>query len=342
MARPSTAAPASANELLHTFGRLTGQAIEGIQRQQARVELAMALQRRMLPPALPDVASLPGLPGSAGLRFAGRYAPASDGLDIGGDWYDVFPMSQGAFGFAIGDVQGHDVEAAAFMGQVRMSLRAVAGESTDPGEILGRANDLLVSMGTDRFVTCSLLCVDPVSGEVATASAGHVPTVWVTAGGGRPTTGPDARGLPLGIFAGERYPVVRRRLAGAGAGAGPGAIVLLTDGVVEGPSLPMDEGLELVARLVRSRLDAEPDELAAEVIRIADRTGHSDDAAVLVIRHDGDDGDDGPGGHDGDGGRDRDGGREGRDLRRRGRRRAGRRRSRGRGRTGRPGSTGRG
>ncbi|MFF8373105.1 PP2C family protein-serine/threonine phosphatase [Streptomyces lydicus] len=133
----------------------------------------------MLPPDLPDLPSLPGL------ETAARYVPAQTGLDIGGDWYDAFALPDGSLGFAIGDVQGHDVEAAAFMGQVRTGLRAVAGVTTDPGDILGRANNLLLSMSSD------------------------------------------------------------------------------------------------------AAYDADADELAAQVIAVADLTGHTDDAAVLVLRHDG-------------------------------------------------------
>ncbi|KPC90034.1 serine/threonine protein phosphatase, partial [Streptomyces sp. NRRL F-6602] len=134
--------------MLTRLGRLTAVARERVEVQQARVELAEALQREMLPARLPQV---------PGLRAAARYAPARDGLDIGGDWYDGFELGDGTLGFSIGDVQGHDVEAAAFMGQVRMALRAVASTVSDPGEILGRVNDLLVSVDGPLFATCSFL-----------------------------------------------------------------------------------------------------------------------------------------------------------------------------------------
>lgn len=87
--------------------------------------------------------------------------------------------------------------------------------------------------------------------------------------------------MPLGILRGQRYPVTRRRLVR------PGYLVLLTDGVVEGPSYPIDEGLAAVAELVGTAGGADPDELAARVIEVADLTGHEDDAAVLVVRYDG-------------------------------------------------------
>jgi len=270
MARRRPTRPASADDLLTELGRLTAQALERAELQQARVELAEALQRELLPAALPQ---LPGL------RAAARYAPARHGLDIGGDWYDGFRLPGGALGFSIGDVQGHDVEAAAFMGQVRVGLRAVAAAAADPGEVLTRANDLLLSMDCTLFATCSFLRFDPATWELTDARAGHVPAVWATADG-RSGVAEDAGGLPLGIRSCDAYPVTRRQLTTAGA------FVLLTDGVVEGPSFPIGAGLDHVTRVVRAGVTADPDELAAEVIKVADLTGHTDDAAVLVLRHD--------------------------------------------------------
>lgn len=263
--------PDDGQQLLITLGRLVDQALAQIKLQRARVELAMALQRHMLPPALPD---LPGL------HIAARYAPSRDGLDVGGDWYDAFVMMDGTLGLAIGDVQGHDVEAIAFMGQVRTSLRAIAETTSDPREVLGRANNLLISMGGGLFATCCFLRFDPVGRDLTVSRAGHVPMIWATASG-RSGIALDRGGPPLGVLPGELYPVTHRRLTE------PGVLVLLTDGVVEGPTYPMEAGLAEVARLVKVGFDADPDVLAATVIKVADQTGHSDDAAVLVVRYDG-------------------------------------------------------
>ncbi|MBT2480595.1 PP2C family protein-serine/threonine phosphatase [Streptomyces sp. ISL-94] len=261
---------AASADLLSRLGRLTAQAREGAELQQARVRLAEVLQRAMLP------ASLPVLPG---LRGAARYAPARDGLDIGGDWYDGFRLPDGALAFSIGDVEGHDVEAAAFMGQVRIGLRAVASVVEDPGEVLSRTNDVLLSTDGELFATCTLLRFDPETWEFESARAGHVPSVWATVDGEYGITDDDG-GLPLGMLPGAGYAVTRRRLTKAGA------IVLLTDGVVEGPAFPIEVGLERVAHVVKEAAGADPGEIAAEVMKVADSTGHADDAAVLVLRHD--------------------------------------------------------
>ncbi|WP_328303145.1 serine/threonine-protein phosphatase [Streptomyces sp. NBC_00435] len=257
-------------DLLSMLGDLTAQVREGTELQQARVELAEALQREMLP------ASLPVLPG---LRAAARYAPSRLGLDIGGDWYDGFQAPGGALAFSVGDVQGHDVAAAAFMGQVRVCLRAVAAVVVDPGEVLSRANDVLLALDSELFATCTLLRLDPGTGQLESARAGHVPTVWATVDGAYGIA-EDAGGPPLGTVVGAGYTVTRRELTRAGS------IVLLTDGVVEGPAFPIEVGLERVARIVREAAGGDPDELAAEVIKVAESTGHADDAAVLVLSHD--------------------------------------------------------
>jgi serine phosphatase RsbU (regulator of sigma subunit) len=271
MPRRRTDSSSGAAELLDTLGDLTGRILDRIKVQQARVELAAALQRQVL------AADLPVL---SGLHVAGRYAPARAGLDIGGDWYDGFLMPDGSVGFVIGDVQGHDVEAAAVMGQVRTCLRAVATATTDPAEVLRRTNDLLVALDYGLFVTCSFLRFDPVTSELVDARAGHVPAVWATAAGRCDIVLTDG-GLPLGIQAGEKYRSTHRLLADVGA------FVLLTDGVVEGPDYPIEQGLERVAELVVGSCRTDPDELAAQVIKVADLTGHSDDAAVLVLRYGG-------------------------------------------------------
>ncbi|RDG34614.1 PP2C family protein-serine/threonine phosphatase [Streptomyces corynorhini] len=279
MTRRRPTPSASADDLLTTLGQLTAQARQGAERQHARVELAEALQREMLPAVLPD---LPGLGAAA------RYAPARDGLDIGGDWYDGFRLPDGALAFCVGDVQGHDVEAAAIMGQVRIGLRAVAATAADPGEVLSRANDLLLSVNSSLFATCSFLRYDPVTRELQSARAGHVPGVWALSDG-RWGVAEDAGGPPLGVQPGEVYPVTRRLLTGSGV------VVLLTDGVIEGPSFPVEEGLARVAALATTAVTgvsggaAGPGELAAQVMGVAELTGHSDDAAVLVLWHDAED-----------------------------------------------------
>ncbi|CAL9282234.1 PP2C family protein-serine/threonine phosphatase [Streptomyces griseoincarnatus] len=259
------------DELLIRLGTLTAQARAAAEVQRSRVELAVALQRGMLPR---------GLPAGDGVRLAVRYVPANQGLNVGGDWYDAFSMPDGRIGLSIGDVQGHNIEAAAFMGQVRVGLRALASVDSDPGELLARTNELLLTLGADLFATCTFMRLDPETRVLESARAGHLPCVWATADGRSGVT-EDEGGPPLGVQSGSVYPVTRYRLDSGGV------FVMVTDGVVEGPSMRLDEGLEQVSRLAGiaavARMDA--DALAAAVIKGAAEVGHDDDAAVLVIGH---------------------------------------------------------
>jgi serine phosphatase RsbU (regulator of sigma subunit) len=261
------------DELLARLGSLTAQAREQAEQQRSRVELAIALQRGMLPGVMPTV---------PGIHLAMRYSPAFSGLNVGGDWYDAFLLPDGRVGLSIGDVQGHTIDAAAFMGQVRVGLRALASVTSEPGELLTRTNDLLISLGGDLFATCTFMRLDPVTGMLESARAGHIPCVWATADG-KSGVSDDEGGPPLGVLADTKYPVTRYQLTTGGV------FVLLTDGVVEGPALSIDEGLDQVQRLagIAAVAGMTADSLAAAVIKNAERVGHEDDAAVLVVAHDG-------------------------------------------------------
>ncbi|MYT74893.1 MULTISPECIES: PP2C family protein-serine/threonine phosphatase [unclassified Streptomyces] len=260
-------------ELLERLGTMTARARELAATQRSRVELAVELQRGMLPRDLPH---------PPGIRVGVGYTPATHGLNVGGDWYDAFTLPDGSIGMSIGDVQGHNIEAAAFMGQVRVALRALASVTADPGELLARTNDLLVSLDADLFATCTFMRLDPRTGVLDCARAGHIPHIWATADG---RSGVDDRegGPPLGVLQGAAYPVARHRLTEGGV------FVLLTDGVVEGPALSLDEGLRQVTRLAEVAVVAgmSIDALAGAVMKLADSVGHEDDAAVLVVGYDG-------------------------------------------------------
>ncbi|RZB19138.1 serine/threonine-protein phosphatase [Streptomyces sp. F001] len=268
-----TAPTDDGDELLARLGSLTAQARVQAELQRSRVELAIALQRDMLPRDLPV---------ARGLHLAVEYAPACYGLNVGGDWYDAFTLSDGRIGLSVGDVQGHNIEAAAFMGQVRVGLRALASVTSEPGELLARTNDLILSLGGDLFATCTFMRLDPSTGVLESARAGHVPCVWATADG-KSGVSEDEGGPPLGIQKGMEYPVTRYRLTTGGV------FVLLTDGVVEGPTLSVEAGLDQVVRLagIAAVAGMGAGSLAAAVIKGVEQVGHDDDAAVLVVGHDG-------------------------------------------------------
>lgn len=150
-------------------------------------------------------------------------------------------MPDGAVAVEIGDVQGHDVDAAAFMGQVRMSLRAIAAQEQDPGTVLTRTNELLVTTAPARFATCTMLHIDPHDGQVTGTSVGHVPLVCAHKDGSH-----EVRELPggpvLGVLPGTEYREETFTLDD------DSALVMVTDGVVEGPGLTLAAGLERAGR----------------------------------------------------------------------------------------------
>ncbi|WSL83081.1 SpoIIE family protein phosphatase [Streptomyces sp. NBC_01724] len=256
--------------LVGTLADLAGQALRRIRLQQARVELATALQKTMLP-------TLPGnLPG---LEVAARYRPSRDGLDIGGDWYDAFVMPDGAIALEIGDAQGHDVDAAALMGQVRLSMRAIAAQEPDPGTVLTRTNKLLVTMEAARFASCTMLHIDPGDGQVTGASAGHVPLLCARDDGSHSIH--ELPGGPvLGVVPDTEYREETFTLDE------DSALVMVTDGVVEGPGLTLEAGLERVGTLTGAALHdgLNAEETADRILDSAVGVDHLDDVAVLVIR----------------------------------------------------------
>lgn len=255
---------------MNTLGNLVGQALRRIRLQQARVELATTLQQSMLP-KLPR--SLPGL------EVAARYRPSQGNLDIGGDWYDAFVMPDGAVALEIGDVQGHDVDAAAFMGQVRLSMRAIAAHGPGPGTVLTRTNELLVAMDPARFASCTMLHVDPREGAVSYANAGHVPMLFAHGDGSHDVLGLSG-GPVLGVVPDSDYHEEIFSLDE------DGALVMVTDGLVESANLSLDTGLDrvgtLAAEALHDGLDAEG--IADRILDAADAVDHLDDLAALVIR----------------------------------------------------------
>ncbi|MER7201205.1 hypothetical protein CG723_21980 [Streptomyces sp. CB01635] len=256
--------------LMGTLADLAGQALRRIRLQQARVELATALQKTMLP-TLPEHL--------AGLEVAARYRPSRDGLDIGGDWYDAFVMPDGTVAMEIGDAQGHDVDAAAVMGQVRASMRAIAAHEPDPATVLTRTNELLVTMGAARFASCTMLHIDPGDGRVTGASAGHVPLLCARKDGSH-SIHEMAGGPVLGVVSDTEYSEETFTLDE------DSALVMVTDGVVEGPSLTLEAGLERAGTLAGAALHdgLNAEETADRVLDASVAVDHLDDVAVLVIR----------------------------------------------------------
>ncbi|CAM5699206.1 hypothetical protein SALBM135S_02050 [Streptomyces alboniger] len=150
--------------VLTSLAGLVAQALDRARLYDATRDLAHGLQQALLP------RSLPALPG---LDAAARYLPASRGMDIGGDFYDVIRIDATTAAAVIGDVQGHNVSAAALMGQVRTAIHATVG--APPDEVLTRTNRVLSELETDLLVSCLYAHIDLVRQEAVLAGAGHPP-----------------------------------------------------------------------------------------------------------------------------------------------------------------------
>ncbi|WP_078489236.1 SpoIIE family protein phosphatase, partial [Streptomyces sp. Mg1] len=255
--------------LLTATAGLVGQALVRAHALDAGHELAAMLQRSLLPRKLPELAG--------GVAVA-RYLPATAGLEVGGDWYDVIPLSAGHVAFVIGDVQGHSAGAATIMGQILTAVRAYAVEGHPPDVVVARANRLLAGMETDLFATCAYVDLDMEEGIARFVRAGHLPPLLRHPDGVAEELAVEG-GPPLGVLAEAEFPMTE-------VGLLPGTLlVLLTDGLVESARLHLEEGMRRVCEVLAAANPADPGRVADELVVGVGR--RDDDVAVLLLRYDG-------------------------------------------------------
>ncbi|WP_435612317.1 SpoIIE family protein phosphatase [Streptomyces sp. bgisy159] len=260
--------------VLTALAGLIAHAMEKAHRYETEAALARGLQRALLPRRL---SSHPGV------ETAGRYLPGTEGMDVGGDWYDVVEAGDG-LALVIGDVQGHGVQAAATMGQLRSAVRAFALGDRPPEEVMGGTNLLLIDLDPGQFASCCYVRLDPATGLARVVRAGHPPPL-VRDPDGRTRVVELPGGMVLGVDPRAHYPVAELRLA-------PGAILALyTDGLVERPGADIDDGITALRRALAKvgDLDARPlaevaDRLTATARQAVDRP---DDIALLLATRDG-------------------------------------------------------
>ncbi|MEU9746244.1 ATP-binding SpoIIE family protein phosphatase [Streptomyces niveus] len=291
--------------VLTTVARMLAQALARAEVAESERELSLGLQRSMMPTLGPEI---------PGMTVAARYVPTGGGLQVGGDWYDIIPLPGGTkVALVIGDVQGHDVRAAGLMGQLRIALRAYAAEGHRPDAVLSRASRFLHGMyefstaqgpthpdqsdpGEDsdytvpRFATCLYMEVDPDSGTLDIARAGH-PDPVIRAADGTALIRQTAGGLPLGIEADSDYPTTRVHLE-------PGdTLMLCTDGLIETGGHDMLSGWTRLRPVLEDNTDLSLEKLADALVAavhgpsshyttgpLADR--REDDIALLLLSRD--------------------------------------------------------
>ncbi|QXG77845.1 SpoIIE family protein phosphatase [Modestobacter sp. L9-4] len=263
--RPFTAADV---ELAEQLGLQVSLMMAKAQRYELEARTSHVLQATLLPPPPPPV---------PGMTVAVRYLAATSGVEIGGDFYDVAPLPGRHVAIAVGDVVGHDITAAATMGQLRSVYRALLVEAPAPAAVIDRLQASWPLLGLQRMATALFATLDVPTGELHVASAGHPPPLLVV----------DGRA--------EFLPVVPTRMLGAPPAPAaewsgvvpPGAtLVLFTDGLVESRSSDIDAGLERLRAAAGRSATSTPDELCDRLLSDLAGTHRADDIALLALTRD--------------------------------------------------------
>jgi serine phosphatase RsbU (regulator of sigma subunit) len=260
-------------ELLQLAADRAALAVQSLMSQDDALA-AVALQRSLLPTALPAV---------PGLGLAARYVAGSGA--VGGDWYDVFVLPDGKLGVVVGDVAGSGLEAAVIMGRMRSALRAYVLETPDPATALRMMDRKIQYFEPNAMATVLYGLYTPGTGDFTVSSAGHLPPVLAAPGGqaGLLPLRPDP---PIGTADDPQ----RRS---ATVFIPPGALLCcFTDGLVERRGQILDQGMETLATTLGKLIAAGPgtstapvaEDACAEIMRaLVGSTPAQDDIAVLVL-----------------------------------------------------------
>ncbi|MCV2488330.1 SpoIIE family protein phosphatase [Geodermatophilus sp. YIM 151500] len=251
-------------EVAEQLALQVAQVLDKAQRYEFEAVTSHTLQAFLLPPAPPSV---------PGLSVAVRYVAASHGVDVGGDFYDVAVVPGSTVALAVGDVVGHDITAAATMGQLRSVYRAMLAERPEPAAVVDRLQKGWPFLGLQRMATALFATLDLQSGCLRLASAGHPPPVLIA--GGRSELLPVP---PAPMLGAPPSPAVEWA-----AELVPGATLLLfTDGLVESRTTDIDAGLDRVLAVAAEAGD-DPDRLCDRLL--ADLAGdhRADDIALLAL-----------------------------------------------------------
>ncbi|GAA3837825.1 SpoIIE family protein phosphatase [Streptomyces coacervatus] len=241
---------------------------------------AVTLQRSLLPQALT---------GGTALDVASAYLPADPTDGVGGDWFDVIPLSGARVGLVVGDVVGHGLTAAATMGRLRTAVQTLADMEMPPDELLAHLDDLVLRLSAERAddeaahrnttaflgATCLYAVYDPVTRRCTMARAGHPPPVVVAPDGQVSFPEPPA-GPPLGLggmaFEATEIELPENSLIG-----------LYTDGLIEGADGDIELGMSRLGELL-ARSDSDLDVLCSSAVRQLVPVPQPDDIALLLAR----------------------------------------------------------
>ncbi|MFG2327997.1 SpoIIE family protein phosphatase [Streptomyces sp. NPDC048604] len=256
--------------LLTAISALFAHALERARLYDAEHTRSQGLQRDLLPRRLPEIPAC---------TAAARYLPAGQGMEVGGDWYDVIPLSAGRVALVVGDVMGHGLAEAATMGRLRTAVNTLADLELPPEEILSRLNDLVGELGGDFYATCLYALYDSTTRTCTIAGAGHPPPAVVLPDG--TVHFPE---LPSDPPLGAAEPPFGTVELAVPDGS---LLVLYTDGLVETPGREIDEGMAELARLLRGADHGDLERLCDTLTTGLLPDGQlptRDDAALLVCR----------------------------------------------------------
>lgn len=230
--------------------------------------VAEMLQRSLLPDVLPRMPRL---------DLAVVYVPATEGVDVGGDWYDAFPLGQGRIGIALGDVVGHNLASATVMNQVRNALRAYAVDDPDPASVLARTNTALVRLLPEAMATVFYGVLDVPARELRFASAGHPPPLFVV--GGDPRLLGEEGGLMLGVDEEATFTTTTE------VWPEEAALLLYSDGLIEDRRRPLGEGLDkLAAAFTGATVRSAAEMCATAQAQLLATPDQEDDVCLLAVR----------------------------------------------------------
>jgi len=252
--------------MLVQLAQLASITIENAGLYQREHEIAAELQRSLLP----QLATFEGV------EVAARYYAGGTGVDVGGDWYDVFRVAAGSFGVVLGDVAGRGIAAASVMGQLRMALRAYALEEDSPASVVGRLDRLVQQLGLVEFATLAYGVWTPETGGLDLVLAGHPAPVVITPDG-EITFATAEPAVPLGAVHGATFPSTQIVLP---AGS---TLLLYSDGLVEARDLPLAAGLERLRGFVAAAPTA-LDPLCQYIAERALSADADDDVTLLAVR----------------------------------------------------------
>jgi PAS domain S-box-containing protein len=243
-------------------------AMQHVRQFESARETSLTLQRAMLPPVQPP------------LGFAVCYEPAISPLEIGGDWYDVLPIGDNRIGIVVGDCVGRGLPAAAIMGQLRSSARALLINGAQPALLLEQLDSAASLIPNAYCTTVFLAVLDTETGVLQYSNAGHMPAMVAGPQPANTTVLTDAASVPLAVVRDKPRPQASRVLP-------PGSTLMLyTDGLVERRHESIDIGIARAADVLLSTMTLPLDAVPETVVRtLAPASGYDDDVAMVIYRH---------------------------------------------------------